>query len=62
MLRDQALDRLRRYPLLDALRERRSRRFGLGMSMPAGPLGYQSRHAGLPLAEEEEALLAFAAC
>jgi hypothetical protein len=62
MLPDDPLDRLRRYPLLDALRERRSRRFGLGMTLPAGPLGYQSRHPGLPLAEGEEALLAFAAC
>jgi len=62
MLPDDALARLRRYPLLDALRERRSRRFGLGMAMPDGPLGYRSRHPGLPLTEDEEALLAFAAC
>jgi hypothetical protein len=62
MLADDALARLRRYPLLDALRERRSRRFGLGMAMPDGPLGYRSRHPGLPLTEDEEALLAFAAC
>ena len=62
MLPDEALGQLRRYSLLDALRERRSRRFGLGMTMPAGPLGYRSRHPGLPLTEWEEALLAFAAC
>ena len=37
------------YPLLDALTKRRSRRFGLGMKMPAGPLAYQSRHAPFPL-------------
>jgi hypothetical protein len=36
MLPDDPLARLRRYPL-DALRERRSRRFGLGMSLLAGP-------------------------
>lgn len=50
------------YPLLDALRERRSRRFGLGMEMPGGPLAYRSAREPLPLSEEEEALLAFAAC
>ena len=59
---DDALGALRRYSLLDALRERRSRRFGLGMAMPDGPLAYRSRHPGLPLTESEEALLAFAAC
>jgi hypothetical protein len=32
------------------------------MSIPAGPLAYQSRHRPDPLAEEEEAALAFAAC
>jgi hypothetical protein len=41
MLPDAALAALRRYPLLDALRERRSRRFGLGRVMDAGPLPYQ---------------------
>jgi hypothetical protein len=48
--------------LLEVLRERRSRRFGLGMRMASGPLAYESRHAGVPLSEEEEALLAFAGC
>jgi hypothetical protein len=62
MLPVDAVGALGRYPLLDALRERRSRRFGLGMAMPAGPLAYRSRHPGLPLSEDEEALLAFAAC
>jgi hypothetical protein len=50
------------YPLLDALSRRRSRRFGLGMRMAAGPLAYESRHAPLPLTEEEEAMLVYAAC
>ena len=48
--------------LLEILRGRRSRRFGLGMKMASGPLAYRSRHAGIPLTEEEEAVLAFAAC
>ncbi len=48
--------------LVEALRERRSRRFGLGMSIPAGPLAYQSRHPAAPISAEDEALLAWAAC
>jgi len=50
------------YSLLDALRGRRSRRFGLGMKIEHGPFAYQSQHAPLPLSEDEEAALAFAAC
>jgi hypothetical protein len=48
--------------LLDALKNRRSRRFALGMSMPGGPLAYQSRHPPVPLTEAEEATLVFSAC
>ena len=55
-------DALGSYPLLTALRERRSRRFGLGMKLPDGPLAFASRHPPAPLTEEEEAALAFAAC
>jgi hypothetical protein len=47
--------------LLDLLLARRSRRFGLGMKMPAGPLRYESKHPPRPLSEDEEAALAFAA-
>ncbi len=50
------------YPLLDTLRYRRSRRFGLGMKITTGPFAYESRHPALPLGEAEEAALAFAAC
>src|SRR5258707_14387150 len=50
------------YPLLTALRERRSRRLGLGMKIPAGPLAFESRHQPKPLSEDEEAALVFAAC
>src|SRR3569833_314916 len=53
---------LESYPLLTALKERRSRRFGLGMKIPAGPLAYERRHQPRPLTEDEEAALAFAAC
>src|SRR5437899_220459 len=54
--------RLNSIPLLTALRNRRSRRFGLGMKIPGGPLTYESRHAPRPLSEDEEAALVFAAC
>jgi hypothetical protein len=55
-------ERLADYPLLDALRDRRSRRFGRGMRIESGPFAYESRHEPLPLTEAEEAALAFAAC
>src|SRR6185503_4932041 len=55
-------EQLNRYPLLTALRERRSRRFGLGMRIPGRPLAYESRHKPRPLTEDEEAALVFAAC
>jgi len=51
-----------RHPLLTALRERRSRRFGCGMKIPDGPLAYESRHQPVPLTEDEESALVFAAC
>ena len=51
-----------RYPLLDALKERRSRRVCHGMQIPDGPLAYRSPTPPLPLSEREEALMAFAAC
>jgi hypothetical protein len=53
---------LAQYPLLDALRGRRSRRFGTGMKIPSGPFTYESKDPALPLSEDEEAALAFAAC
>ena len=48
--------------LFEVLLNRRSRRVGLGMSIPAGPFQYSSPHAPVPLTEDEEAALAFAAC
>jgi hypothetical protein len=50
------------YPLLAALKERRSRRFCLGMHLDAGPLAYRSRYMPAPLSDAEEALIAFAGC
>jgi hypothetical protein len=48
--------------LFEVLLNRRSRRLGLGMSIPAGPFQYTSPHAPVPLTDDEEAALAFAAC
>ncbi len=48
--------------LFEVLLHRRSRRVGLGMSIPAGPFRYASPHKPIPLTEDEEAALAFAAC
>lgn len=48
--------------LFNVLLNRRSRRMGLGMSIPAGPFQYTSQHQPVPLTEAEEAALAFAAC
>jgi len=59
---DRLLESLAQYPLLTALRERRSRRFGSGMKIPGGPLAFQSRHPPTSLTEDEEAALVFAAC
>lgn len=55
-------DTIADYPLLAALHNRRSRRFGRGMAIAHGPLAYTSDQPPLPLTEEEEALLAFSAC
>jgi hypothetical protein len=50
------------YPLLEALLNRRSRRFGKGMRLNGGPLAYASGQPPQPLSLEEEAALAFAGC
>jgi hypothetical protein len=51
------LGELARFPLLDALFGRRSRRFGLGMTIPGGPLAHSSAYEPEPLSEEERLLL-----
>lgn len=55
-------DFLATYPLLDAMLNRRSRRFGKGMELKGAPLAYASAREPEPLSMEEEAALAFAAC
>lgn len=46
-----------RFPLVDAIRGRRSRRFAKGATIPAGPLAYASRHDPAPLSALEQMLL-----
>lgn len=47
--------------LLELLRQRRSRRFCMGMHIPDGPFRFQSPHPPCPLSPDQEAQLAFAA-
>ena len=48
---------VKRFPLLDALYGRRSRRFGWGMEIPKGPLAYKSELPPAPLDDFERAML-----
>ncbi len=57
---DQSTPGIGDYPLVDALLNRRSRRFGKGMTMDGGPLKYKSADPPQPLTEDEEAALVFA--
>jgi hypothetical protein len=53
----EAVERLRAYPLLEALFTRRSRRISRGASFEAGVLTYSSEHDPQPLSALEEAVL-----
>lgn len=61
MTNAELISDLLRFPLLQAMFGRRSRRFGLGMEIPTGPLAYRSRSEALPLSELEQAILVAAA-
>lgn len=54
-------DEMTRFPLIDALLGRRSRRFFRGAEIPDGVLAYRSKHDPLPLSEIET-LLVVTAC
>jgi hypothetical protein len=49
-----------KYPLVEAIFNRRSRRFGLGMELRDSSLEFTSSHPPVPLDEFEEALLVWA--
>lgn len=46
-----------RFPLVDAIYGRRSRRFAKGTEIPGGPLRYKSKEAAQPLTEMQQLLL-----
>ena len=46
-----------KFPLIEAIHGRRSRRFALGASIPDGPLAYTSKQAPASLSELEQMLL-----
>jgi hypothetical protein len=48
------------HTLLDLLEQRKTRRFGCGMELPAGPLRYRSTMPPIPLSREEVRCLLFA--
>ena len=57
MTDSRAMTRLLQFPLLEAIFGRRSRRFGLGMEIPSGPLAFKSQSLPYPLSELEQAIL-----
>jgi hypothetical protein len=57
----ESIKRLLEFPLLQALYGRRSRRFGLGMEIPSGPLAFKSGKDPKPLSELEQMILVSAA-
>ncbi|MCJ7465690.1 MAG: hypothetical protein MUO53_03240 [Maribacter sp.] len=61
ILKNNPLNKLMHFPLMHAIFGRRSRRFGLGMEIPSGPLGYKSKSEPLPLSELEQSILIAAA-
>ncbi|HSR43313.1 MAG TPA: hypothetical protein VLL48_14090, partial [Longimicrobiales bacterium] len=55
------LEHLLRFPLMDAVFGRRSRRFARGIELPSGPLAFESDAEPLPLSELERSVLVAAA-
>src|SRR5918992_592064 len=52
----ETLNDLLRFPLIDAIAGRRSRRFCMGAEFPDGVLAFKSKHKAMPLSEIEEFL------
>jgi len=48
---------LTEFPLFAAIAGRRSRRFGIGMTIPSGPLAHRSTAEPVPLSEHERSIL-----
>src|SRR3989304_2516196 len=55
--RPTRLETLLEFPLMQAIFGRRSRRFGLGMEIPSGPLAFKSSSEPYPLSGLEQSVL-----
>ena len=53
----KGLDELFKYPLMDAIVDRRTRRVAQGMSIDSGPLSHTSDNPPSPLSKLEEAVM-----
>jgi len=53
----RGLDLAARFPLIEAIHGRRSRRFAKGATIPGGPLAYTSKADPAPLSQTEQMLL-----
>ena len=51
------LDELLKFPLMEALIGRRSRRFCMGAEIPDGVLAFKSKQKPIPLSELEQLIL-----
>jgi hypothetical protein len=54
---NDTLNELLKFPLMEAIAGRRSRRFCMGAEIPDGVLAFKSKHDPLPLSEIEQLLL-----
>jgi hypothetical protein len=53
----ETLNDLLKFPLMDAIAGRRSRRFCMGAEIPDGVLAFKSKHKAMPLSEIEQLLI-----
>jgi hypothetical protein len=51
------LDEMLKFPIMEALTGRRSRRFCMGAEIPDGILAFKSKYKPMPLSELEQLLL-----
>jgi hypothetical protein len=54
---NDTLNELLKFPLMEAIAGRRSRRFCMGAEIPDGVLAFKSKHKPLPLSEIEQLIL-----
>ena len=54
---NSTLNDLLKFPLMEAIAGRRSRRFCMGAEIPDGVLAFKSKHKPVPLIEIEEQLV-----